>query len=736
MSNKQQHRPRGNASDVWTMVIPIPECDRQHSDVRNCNLAPILSPNIDGINPGNLIVQFARLYKDNVGFESHSYLDLYVLGMESYCKAIEEIEAACSSFATLEEEVADELAPRLEIILQMCTFGKYQRRNLRIIYDTIGTLADVVGGELNQPKYLEILMTPLIAKWQQLSNSDKDHFPLFECFTSTAQALGLTKGLGCGIESLVSQSNIKDLLLQCCMDDGAEIHQSAFALLGDLARVCPIHLHPRLPEFLDVAAKQLNTPKLKETISAANNACSAIGELAIMVNQDISPVVMTVISSLVPILQHVKGLNKSLIENSAITLGRLGSVCLELVSPHMEHYMLSWCIVFTYTLDILSRERYPKFIDAIFLLPYLLSRGKVFSQSESITVEVQEYRSDDAPILPYSSNLTENEHGFKDVFNSLEIKDLCSSGFNFTWTKSPKNPLASTLKKLDRVMINEEFMQNHREAHGIFLEHMASNATFDVVSLIAPALLALAVLRTTTVSTAFVDRYRTTKAVGMTDIGQHRNSRIKRLVFGFLGLIGYEEGIGYIYLDDEVEFWDAVFSHILKPQVQDICSKQTELKRSLKEKDDLKLKLEKFETSSKKLTQLINSQVSVNNKTGVGFDSQMNENELHDIHMNKSEVFESASDSSVNKSEEDNDQVNDRYKAGEGYHEVPPPYTRNFIPPRPDLSSAGLDDSIFKSTVSETVTSVPETETSISKTSKDIVEKPKTVRPSDPIIKE
>ncbi|GJZ46193.1 RNA-directed DNA polymerase, eukaryota, reverse transcriptase zinc-binding domain protein [Tanacetum coccineum] len=70
----------------------------------------------------------------------------------------------------------------------------------------------------------------------------------------------------------------------------------------------------------------------------------------------------------------------------------------------------------------------------------------------------------------FGLNMEMNE--FKDVVNSLEIKDLCSSGFNFTWTKSPKNPLASTLKKLDRVMINEEFMQNHREAHGIFLEHM------------------------------------------------------------------------------------------------------------------------------------------------------------------------------------------------------------------------------------------------------------------------
>jgi len=36
-------------------------------------------------------------------------------------------------------------------------------------------------------------------------------------------------------------------------------------------------------------------------------------------------------------------LNKSLIENSAITLGRLAWVCPEIVSLHMEHFMQSWC---------------------------------------------------------------------------------------------------------------------------------------------------------------------------------------------------------------------------------------------------------------------------------------------------------------------------------------------------------------------------------------------------------
>nr|GFC70107.1 hypothetical protein [Tanacetum cinerariifolium] len=58
------------------------------------------------------------------------------------------------------------------------------------------------------------------------------------------------------------------------------------------------------------------------------------------------------------------------------------------------------------------------------------------------------------------------------------------------------------------------------------------------------------------------------------------------------------------------------------------------------------------------------------------------------------------------------------------------------MPPRPDLSFAGLVDSVFKSSISETITSMHETKTSTSKTSKESMEKPKTVRPSAPIIED
>ncbi|GJV93697.1 ribonuclease H-like domain-containing protein [Tanacetum coccineum] len=154
-------------------------------------------------------------------------------------------------------------------------------------------------------------------------------------------------------------------------------------------------------------------------------------------------------------------------------------------------------------------------------------------------------------------------------------------------------------------------------------------------------------------------------------------------------------------------------------QVKDIYIKdlKNQLEEALKEKDDLKLKLENFEESSKNLTKLINSEISAKDKVGLGYDS----------HVNKSKVVHSVFNN--RESDVDDSLVNDRFKIGEGFHAVPPPYTGNYMPSRPDLSFAGLDDSVYKAKVSETITIA-------SKTSKDSLEKPKTVRPSAPIIED
>nr|GEW15809.1 hypothetical protein [Tanacetum cinerariifolium] len=71
--------------------------------------------------------------------------------------------------------------------------------------------------------------------------------------------------------------------------------------------------------------------------------------------------------------------------------------------------------------------------------------------------------------------------------------------------------------------------------------------------------------------------------------------------------------------------------------------------------------------------------------------------------------------------------VHDRYKSGEGYHDVPPPYTRTFMPPKPDL--------VFHdaSTISETLLVVFNVEPSTTKPTKEMSQ---SNRPSTLIIED
>nr|GEU90043.1 putative ribonuclease H-like domain-containing protein [Tanacetum cinerariifolium] len=138
--------------------------------------------------------------------------------------------------------------------------------------------------------------------------------------------------------------------------------------------------------------------------------------------------------------------------------------------------------------------------------------------------------------------------------------------------------------------------------------------------------------------------------------------------------IGYQVGLEslearmVVYKKNEVVYEEDIAFLKYDVQVKHISIKdlKIQLENALKEKDDLKLKLEN--------------------------------------------VFD------IRKSDGDDNQVNDRFKKGEGYHALPPPYTGNYMPPRADLPFVGLDYSVFKSKVSKTITSVPKIETNASKT--------------------
>ncbi|GJV11690.1 putative reverse transcriptase domain-containing protein [Tanacetum coccineum] len=122
-----------------------------------------------------------------------------------------------------------------------------------------------------------------------------------------------------------------------------------------------------------------------------------------------------------------------------------------------------------------------------------------------------------------------------------------------------------------------------------------------------------------------------------------------------------------------------------------------------KVKEDLKAKVEKWHNSSKNLGKLLNTQMSANDKFGLGYgdyryDGILSyENEvLQSVFMNKESDLE-------------NQPLYDRFVTAEGMHAVPPPMTGNYMPSGPDIE---IDYSQFTYGPKQSQTSESKTQTS------------------------
>ncbi|GJR99733.1 putative ribonuclease H-like domain-containing protein [Tanacetum coccineum] len=115
----------------------------------------------------------------------------------------------------------------------------------------------------------------------------------------------------------------------------------------------------------------------------------------------------------------------------------------------------------------------------------------------------------------------------------------------------------------------------------------------------------------------------------------------------------------------------------------------------VKERDELKLKIEKWEGSSKNLTKIINSQMSTHDKNRLGFGTQM--------------------DDLSNKSETDSENSLTVFEVR----------CRNPLTPRPDISFTGLDEYAFRNKIIESKTT--ETNKTIGTTNEATIVKPKSV---------
>jgi len=158
---------------------------------------------------------------------------------------------------------------------------------------------------------------------------------------------GLTQGLGMALKNLieVGQPNFFQLLTVCLKHPQAPVRQSAYALIGDLAMACFPLLRPQMTAVMQELIVQLNPEPKVEFISACNNAAWSVGEVALRYGRDdveFQQWVNPLISRLIPILLHPKA-PRSLHENAAVSIGRIGLMHPNMVAPLLPEFAQAWC---------------------------------------------------------------------------------------------------------------------------------------------------------------------------------------------------------------------------------------------------------------------------------------------------------------------------------------------------------------------------------------------------------
>lgn len=307
-------------------------------------------------------------------------------------------EAAASAFSNLEETAKKELTPYCKPIIQQFVrcFQAYKDRNMFILYDCVQTLAEHVGPALAEPELNDLLMPALVQRWEKVSDQSQELFPLLECLSYVATAMGesfarlahpifsrciriihqnleqyvlatknealdkpekdflvvsldLLSSIIQALPSTVSndlvaksQPRMFDLLRFCMEDPNNDVRQSSYALLGD----CAVHvfpqLQPELPVLMPVLIEQLDLDAMPDeeaesAFSVINNACWSCGEISLQQKQGMLPYVEKLYERLFSIISN-PGVPSSVNENAAIALGRLGLHCSEGLALHLAEF--------------------------------------------------------------------------------------------------------------------------------------------------------------------------------------------------------------------------------------------------------------------------------------------------------------------------------------------------------------------------------------------------------------
>ena len=271
-----------------------------------------------------------------------------------------------------------------------------------LLYDAISTLAESAGEALERPEYLAALLPPLLSRWEALGDMDRNLIPILETLASIGPALkgeqfvelgtsifgrclgmietvlavvpanvddetdtdflvtaldvltGLAEGLGPHFPSLVTASNLVELLPHCiALQHLNSARQSTYALVGEMSKFCIAPMASELPGIIeqmlgdicyDTGQDAEYSIEDSNQNDCCNNAIWALGKIGKVVGgPSMEPNMVSAMEKIGRAIVDAWAPTEIRI-NGAVTMARFALVCPETVSRMIEPYFPQFCL--------------------------------------------------------------------------------------------------------------------------------------------------------------------------------------------------------------------------------------------------------------------------------------------------------------------------------------------------------------------------------------------------------